>query len=102
MRPENAARLDRHNLQGRLDALATRLSALRTRMNGGGVPSRAAAVAAANDMALQRGLAVRDLRASGGLDDKASAEILEAVAVLLDDLEESMTDEEAIRITTSR
>jgi len=102
MQPKDVARHDRDDLQGRLDALAARLSALRARLNGNGVPSRAAAVAAANDMALQRGLAARDLRASGGLDDKASAGILEAVAVLLDDLEESMTDEESIRTTTER
>lgn len=102
MRVTSTTKYDRDDLQGRLDALAGRLVDFKTRVAGESVPSRSAAVAAANDMAYQRELAARKLRAAGGLDDRASAEIMEAVAVLLDDLEESLTDEEAIRTTAAR
>ncbi|MGE0255372.1 MAG: hypothetical protein AB7N54_05520 [Alphaproteobacteria bacterium] len=98
----NSGGHDRGRLQARLDALATRLDDFRTRARGEPVPSRAAALAAADDMARQRQLAVQKLRASGDLGDRASAEILESVAILLDDLEESLTDEEAIRTDAER
>lgn len=98
----STTKYNRNDLQGRLDALAGRLVDFKTRVAGESVPSRSAAVAAANDMAYQRELAVQRLRLAGGLDDRAAAGILEAVAVLLDDLEESLTDEEAIRTTAAR
>jgi len=95
-------RHNRDDLQGRLDALEARLAAFTARVEGEPVPSRSAAIAAANHVAHERDVAAQKLRAAGGLDDRASAEIMEAVAILLDDLEESLTDEEAIRTSAAR
>ncbi|MSO80373.1 MAG: hypothetical protein EXQ97_01740 [Alphaproteobacteria bacterium] len=102
MRVTSTTKYNRKDLQGRLDALAGRLTDFKTRVAGESVLSRSDAIAAANDMAYQSELAVQKLRLAGGLDDRASAGSLEAVAVLLDDLEESLTDDEAIRATAAR